>query len=291
MLLEIDHLTKRYGATLALNDLSLRLSEGKVMGLLGPNGSGKTTLIKVLLGLLRQYSGEVRFLSRPIDDDSKAHIAYLPDRNHLPLNWSIEYACSFFADFFADFSTHKAHALCDILKLSKTAKIKQLSKGNKEKLALLLTLSREAKLYIFDEPIAGVDPVARDLVFDLILNNYAQGSSVLIATHLIYDVQKILDEAIFLSNGSVLAHKSVEEFTAGGLNLEEAFKEAFASSSLGGAAFARAESRVESSVESGAQNLAQNPQNLQTAQNTLDSENPTNTQNPQNPQTKQGGVI
>ncbi len=227
MLVEISHLYKSYGATLALDDLNLTLQEGKIIGLLGPNGSGKTTLIKVLLGLLRQYRGEVSILSRPIDDSSKSYIAYLPDKNHLPLHWSIEYACKFFADFFQDFSIHKAHSLCKQLDLNLKTKIKHLSKGNQEKVSLILTLARQAKLYIFDEPIAGVDPVARDLVFDLILNNYNKEASVLIATHLIYDVQKILDEAIFLAKGHIIAHKSVAEFTASGCNLEEAFKQTF----------------------------------------------------------------
>lgn len=228
MLVEISHLSKSYDSTLALDDLSLQLESGKIIGLLGPNGSGKTTLIKVLLGLLRQYSGEARILSKPIGDESKAHISYLPDKNHIPLHWNFAYACRFFADFFADFDIEKAQHLCAQLKIDPRKKLKHLSKGNREKVALTLMLSRKAKLYIFDEPIAGVDPVARDLVFKLILDNYHKDASVLIATHLIHDVEPILDEAIFLSHGRVLAHRSVAEFQAGGLSLEGAFKQAFA---------------------------------------------------------------
>lgn len=262
MLLDIQNLTKFYGTKLALDSVSLNLQEGKIVGLLGPNGSGKTTLIKVLLGLLKRYSGEVRFCDKPIDDMAKAHIAYLPDKNHIPLHWNLKWAFEFFGDFFGDFDYERAGDLSERLKLDTKSKIKTFSKGNKEKVALLLTLARKARLYIFDEPIAGVDPVAREEVFSLIMrycknnqdtsaeslpsspnepnstnsHNSAKSSkdynpSVLIATHLIYDVEQILDEAIFLSYGKVLAHKSVEDFTRNGrenpINLEQAFKEVF----------------------------------------------------------------
>lgn len=230
MLVEISNLSKRYDSTLALNNLSLTLQSGRIIGLLGPNGSGKTTLIKVLLGLLRQYEGSVKILGEPIGDTTKAHISYLPDKPHIPLHWKIDYACRFFADFFEDFDIHKAHSLMEQLQLDRSRKIKTLSKGNKEKLSLALMLARQARLYIFDEPIAGVDPVARDFVFKLILDNYNPSASILIATHLIYDVEKILDEAIFLANGSVLAHDSIAALTANTANLESAFKHAFAKS-------------------------------------------------------------
>ena len=228
MLVTISHLSKSYDSTRAIDNLSLQLESGRIVGLLGPNGSGKTTLIKVLLGLLRQYDGSVQILGKSISDESKAYISYLPDKNHIPLHWNFEYACKFFADFFVDFDMGKAQSLCAQLGLNPKQKLKHLSKGNREKIALILMLSRKAKLYIFDEPIAGVDPVARDLVFKLILENYDKNASVLIATHLIHDVEPILDEAIFLSHGQVLAHKTIEEFTAGGLTLEGAFKQAFA---------------------------------------------------------------
>lgn len=266
MLLNIQNLTKFYGTKLALDSVSLNLQEGKIVGLLGPNGSGKTTLIKVLLGLLKRYSGEVKFCGEPINDMAKAYIAYLPDKNHIPLHWNLKWAFEFFGDFFGDFDYERAGDLSERLKLDTKSKIKTFSKGNKEKVALLLTLARKARLYIFDEPIAGVDPVAREEVFSLITkyckntqkalqdtsleslpnnsnepnNPNSQASlksskehnpSVLIATHLIYDVEKILDEAIFLSYGKVLAHKSVADFTRNGrenpINLEQAFKEAF----------------------------------------------------------------
>lgn len=266
MLLNIQNLTKFYGAKLALDSVSLNLQEGKIVGLLGPNGSGKTTLIKVLLGLLKRYSGEVKFCDEPINDMAKAHIAYLPDKNHIPLHWNLKEAFGFFGDFFGDFDYERAGDLSQRLKLDTTSKIKTFSKGGREKVALLLTLARKARLYIFDEPIAGVDPVAREEVFSLIMrycknsqdisqdtslkslpNNLNEPNSpkafsgvksskeynpsVLIATHLIYDVEQILDEAIFLSCGKVLAHKSVADFTRNGrenpISLEQAFKDAF----------------------------------------------------------------
>lgn len=288
MLLEIQNLTKYYGKKLALQSVCLNLQEGKIIGLLGPNGSGKTTLIKVLLGLLRQYSGEVRFLGEKISDRAKSHIAYLPDKNHIPLHWNLKEAFGFFGDFFDDFDIERAGELSERLKIDTKSRLKTLSKGNKEKVALLLTLARKARLYILDEPIAGVDPVAREEVFSLImqyckphndindtkssLDSSAKSSkqlsaksseqsalqpsqtslessddansinvakkpykpSVLIATHLIYDVEQILDEAIFLSYGSVLAHKSVADFTRQAeqnpINLEQAFKEFFKNS-------------------------------------------------------------
>lgn len=253
MLLEIENLTKYYGKKLALDNVSLCLKEGKIIGLLGPNGSGKTTLIKVLLGLLKRYSGEVKFLGKPLSDNSKAHISYLPDKNHILISWNLKDAFCFFSDFFEDFDKNRAQRLSDRLKLDMNLRIKTLSKGNKEKVALLLTLARKAKLYILDEPIAGVDPVARDEVFSLIMEycrgDFSDNSSedndknaninkpynptVIIATHLIYDVERILDEAIFLSFGKILSHKSVADFTRkdkeNPINLEQAFKEFFTS--------------------------------------------------------------
>lgn len=254
MLLEIENLTKYYGKKLALDNVSLHLSEGKIIGLLGPNGSGKTTLIKVLLGLLKRYEGEVKFLGKTLNDNSKAYISYLPDKNHIPTSWNLKEAFEFFSDFFSDFDKERAEHLTQRLKLDKKLKIKTLSKGNQEKVALLLTLARKARLYILDEPIAGVDPVARDEVFSLIME-YCRGDfgnasenahnishssdktpynpTVIIATHLIYDVERILDEAIFLSFGKILSHKTVADFTQNKsenpINLEQAFKEFFTS--------------------------------------------------------------
>ncbi|GAD18876.1 ABC transporter ATP-binding protein [Helicobacter fennelliae] len=230
MLIQISQLSKTYGVNVALNDINLQISQGKIIGLLGPNGSGKTTLIKVLMGLLKQYSGSVLINQNPLNDSSKALISYLPDKNCIPLEWSISYALKFFSDFFADFDSYKAKELASQLNLNPYAKIKTLSKGNKEKIALILSLSRQAQLYIFDEPIAGVDPIARERVFKLIMDNYNKQASVIIATHLVYDVQKILDEVIFLDRGQIKLHKPISEILtehSNLANLEEIYKEYF----------------------------------------------------------------
>jgi len=225
VLIEISHLTKLYGSNVALYDINLNLEEGRIIGLLGPNGSGKTTLIKIILGLLRQYVGEVRINGALQDDSTRSIISYLPDNNHIPIDWSIEYAFRFFSDFFIDFDSTKALELCKTLHLNPASKIKALSKGNKEKVSLILTLSRKAKLYILDEPIAGVDPLARERIFKLILEHYNRQSTILIATHLVHDVSLMLDEAIFLQQGRVILHKRLSEMVGNGRNLEEVFKE------------------------------------------------------------------
>lgn len=227
MLITLENLTKSYGNHKALDNINLILPQGKIIGLLGPNGSGKTTLIKVLVGLLRQFSGSVKINGIPLGEETKAMISYLADKNAIPTFWSIQESCRFFADFFADFDKDKAQKILHTLKLDEKSKIKSLSKGNQEKVALMLTLSRNAKLYIFDEPIAGVDPVARENVFKLILENYAKDASVILATHLLNDVQKIIDEAIFLKEGKVALYQSLEQILSQYPSLEEAFKESF----------------------------------------------------------------
>ncbi len=227
MLVEISHLSKSYDKTLALDDVNLQLQEGRVIGLLGPNGSGKTTLIKVLLGLLRQFSGEVKIDGKLIDDKTNAIVSYLPDKEYIPPEWNLEYACGFFSDFFSDFNRHKALELAKELNINPKDKIQTLPKGNQEKLALILTLAREVRLYIFDEPIAGADPIAREKIFNLILQNYNKQASVLISTHLISDVQHILDEAIFLHYGRIKLHSALSDLMKENekQNLTEIFKE------------------------------------------------------------------
>ncbi|MBO5137613.1 MAG: ATP-binding cassette domain-containing protein [Spirochaetaceae bacterium] len=225
MLVELENLSKSFGKTKALDNINLCLEKGKIIGLLGPNGSGKTTLIKVLMGLLRQYTGTAKINSIAVGDATKAMISYLPDKNHIPSFWTVKEACSFFADFFADFDTSKAKKIAESLNLDMNARIKKLSKGNQEKVSLMLTLSRNAQLYIFDEPIAGVDPVARDMIFSLIMEHYHKEASVIISTHLVHDVERILNEAVFLKNGKILLHKPVQEITSQGNSLEAVFKE------------------------------------------------------------------
>ncbi|CAM2896017.1 ABC transporter ATP-binding protein [Helicobacter burdigaliensis] len=227
-MVEIKNLTKAYGDTIALDNVNLHLQKGKIIGLLGPNGSGKSTLMKVILGLLKQLkSGEVLLNGEKINDFSRKDIAYLPDKNHIPTEWSVQRVCEFYTDFFSDFDLQKAHKLFKDLQIPLQVRIKSLSKGNQEKVSLILTLSRNALLYVLDEPIAGVDPLAREEIFKLILQNHRSDSTILISTHLLLDVEHILDEVIFISYGNAFLHKPLSEITSPTKNLNDAFKEYF----------------------------------------------------------------
>ncbi|MBQ8293438.1 MAG: ABC transporter ATP-binding protein [Bacilli bacterium] len=203
-LVEIKNLTKSYGPFVALKDVSMSLPKGKVIGLLGPNGSGKTTTIKILTNLLMNYSGEVLIDGNKPGIYTKGIISYLPDRNFLADKWTINYAIEYFGDFFSDFDKEKAQRLISNFGINLNKTFKSLSKGMKEKVQLSLVLSRKAKLYIFDEPIAGVDPAARDVIFKLILNHCSPESTIIISTHLVSEVEEILDDVIFLKNGEVI---------------------------------------------------------------------------------------
>src|SRR5690606_11958973 len=203
-IVEIKNLTKKYSNKIALNNISLNIQEGKVVGILGPNGSGKTTLIKILTGLLRQTSGEVLIDGHKIGVYTKRVVSYLPDRNFLYKWMKIKDALDFFKDFYSDFDEAKFEELLEFMKLDKNMKIDTLSKGMHEKLNLSLVLARNAKLYVLDEPIAGVDPVARDQILNAIINNYNEKSSMLITTHLVRDMENILDEVVFLKEGNVI---------------------------------------------------------------------------------------
>ncbi|MDE6886530.1 MAG: ABC transporter ATP-binding protein [Helicobacteraceae bacterium] len=228
-ILEISNLTKNFGKINALNDVSLEIKKGEIIGLLGPNGSGKTTLIKIISGLINNYEGRVLLLGNKIGVESKSKIAYLPDVNFISPSWSVHKSLHYFADFFDDFDKSKAISLLKDLNISLDSTFKTLSKGTKEKLQLILILSRSAELYIFDEPIAGVDPVARDLIFKLILENYNKDASVIISTHLVFSIEKILTSAIFLKYGNVIAFDSINNLKEKyeNKNLEEIFKELF----------------------------------------------------------------
>mgnify|MGYP001354418593 CR=1 FL=1 len=202
-IVRVENLTKKYGTTVALNNISFDLYQGRIVGLLGPNGCGKTTLIKLLVNLLNNYQGKITINNYAPGPQTKALISYLPDRNFLPDNWSSKMAIDFFSDFFKDFEKNKAYKLLDKLAIHPLMPFKEMSKGTKEKLQLILVLSRKALLYLFDEPIAGVDPAARDLIFELILENYYKEATVIISTHLVYDVERILDDVIFLNKGII----------------------------------------------------------------------------------------
>ena len=192
-LVRVEHLTKYYGAKKALNDVNLNIESGRIIGLLGPNGSGKTTMIKLLNGLLKADTGEIYINGNKPGVITKSEVSYLPDRPYFGDWMKVEDVLRLFSDFYWDFDRERAENMCKALGVSTTAKIKTLSKGMKEKVQLILVMSRSAKLYLLDEPIAGVDPAARDLILDTILANYNPDSTVIISTHLIGDIERVLD--------------------------------------------------------------------------------------------------
>ena len=223
-----DHLYKFYGHIKALNNINLTLESGKIVGLLGPNGSGKTTLIKLLNGLLTPNSGRIHICGQPVGVISKKQVAYLPDNSYLNSWMTVKQIVDYFTDFYEDFRPERAYEMLERLNISPKRKLKTLSKGNKEKVCLILVMSRNAKLYVLDEPIAGVDPAARDYVISTIINNYNPDATVLISTHLIADIEQILDEVIFLKDGSLVLHKTVDDIrTEHGKSVDELFREVF----------------------------------------------------------------
>ncbi len=229
-LIEIQGLTKAYDAQhVAVNNVSLVLPQGKIIGLLGPNGSGKTTLIKMMNGLLTPTQGVIRIGGRPVGVEMKAHVSYLPDRTYLSGNKKVTQILDFFCDFYADFSRERAVGMLRSLGVDPDARMGTLSKGTKEKVQLILVMSREADLYILDEPIAGVDPAARDYILRTILNNYNPNATVLISTHLIGDVEQVLDEVIFMRYGHLVLYTSVDNIRERhGKSVDAYFREVFA---------------------------------------------------------------
>ncbi len=229
-LVEITHLTKVYDKkNLAVNDLNLCLSRGKIIGLLGPNGSGKTTLIKMLNGLLIPTSGTILINGMEVGVETKAHVAYLPDRTYLSGGQKISEILDYFSDFYKDFSRERALEMLKSLDITPDRKMNTLSKGTKEKVQLILVMSRQADLYVLDEPIAGVDPAARDYILNTIINNYNPDATVLISTHLISDIEKVLDEVVFLKYGQLVLHTSVDDIREKyGKSVDAYFREVFA---------------------------------------------------------------
>ena len=221
-------LTKRYGRVLALDNISLTLESGRIVGLLGPNGSGKTTLIKLINGLLTPDGGSVTVCGNAPGPLSKADVAYLPDSIYLNTWMTVKQIVEYFCDFYADFRPDLAYEMLNKLGIAPEHRLKSLSKGNKEKVCLILTMSRNAKLYVLDEPIAGVDPAARDYVISTIINNYNPEATVLISTHLISDVEQVLDEVIFIQNGQILLQKTVDDIRdENGKSVDALFREVF----------------------------------------------------------------
>lgn len=227
-LVQITGLTKYYGAKKALDNVHLTVQPGKIIGLLGPNGSGKTTLIKILNGLLQADAGEVLINGNKPGVITKNEVSYLPDRPYFGDWMKVEDVMSLFSDFYYDFNREHAEGMCKALGIDPSAKIKTLSKGMKEKVQLILVMSRAAKLYLLDEPIAGVDPAARDLILDTILANYHPESTVIISTHLIGDIERVLDEVIFLKEGNVVLHDTTDAIREReGKGVDELFREMF----------------------------------------------------------------
>ena len=227
-LVRCSNLCRSFENVRALDGVDLSLSSGRIVGLLGPNGSGKTTLIKILNGLLQPSSGEVRIAGNIPGVESKQIVSYLPDRGYFPEWMRVGDMIELFADFYADFDRAKANEMCRVLGLDEKLPIKTLSKGTREKMQLMLVMSRAAKLYLLDEPIAGVDPAAREFILRTILTNYSEDGTVLISTHLILDVEQVLDECVFLRQGKVVLHESVDsirERTGG--SVDQLFRDMF----------------------------------------------------------------
>ena len=221
-------LVKRYGAKTALQGLTLAVEPGRIVGLLGPNGSGKTTLIKLASGLLTPTSGEILIAGHAPGVETKALVSYLPERSYLSDWMRVEDALRFFCDFYADFDRRRAEDMLQRLNIALDAPIKSLSKGTKEKVQLILVMSRDARLYLLDEPIGGVDPAARDYILHTIISNYSPESSVIISTHLISDIEQVLDEVIFINQGQLAMTASVDEIRQErGMSVDALFREVF----------------------------------------------------------------
>ncbi len=226
-LVSLRNIKKSYGRKIALDDLSVDLFKGQIIGLFGPNGCGKTTLLKIMAGLIHDYNGSVLIDGSFPSPETKQIVAFLPDRIFLYDWMNAGQALSFFRDFYADFDYDKAKALLEKFSLSSKDKIKAMSKGMQEKLLLSLIMSRKAKLYLLDEPLAGVDPAAREAILDFILQNHSKDSIILMATHLINDLEQMFERVVFMGEGRVLVDDSVENIKSRGVSIEDAFKEVF----------------------------------------------------------------
>ena len=227
-ILECRELTKYFDSSLALDHVSLTVEPGRIVGLLGPNGSGKSTLIKLANGLLVPSSGVVTIDGHAPGPETKELVSYLPERTYLSGWMNVVQLLDFFCDFYPDFDRNAAEHMLTALEISPKLRIRQMSKGTREKVQLILAMSRAAKLYLLDEPIGGVDPAARDYILSTILNNYSRDATVILSTHLIGDIEPILDEAVFLKDGRVFAHRNAEELReTEGMSVDAYFREVF----------------------------------------------------------------
>ena len=231
-LLQINDLCKRYpgmGNYMSVFHMNLTIPRGRIIGLLGPNGCGKTTLIKMINGLLAPTSGTVYINGMFPGAESKRVISYLPERTYLDNGMKVRQMVDYFGDFYEDFSKEKAYSMLESLGISPEARLKTLSKGTKEKVQLILVMSRNAELYILDEPIAGVDPASRDYILRTIVSNYNRNASVLLSTHLIFDVESILDEVVFIKYGNIILQAPAEQIRQReGKSIDRFFREVFA---------------------------------------------------------------
>jgi ABC-2 type transport system ATP-binding protein len=228
-LLEAKNLSKKYSnKKYALEDITLNIESGKIIGLCGPNGSGKTTLIKLAAGLLTPTSGQLTIAGEAIGPATKAVVSYLPDKTFVPLYMKVNEIIDFYKEFYDDFDINAAKEMLSRLQIDGTEIFKTLSKGTQEKVQLVLIMSRKAKLYLLDEPIGGVDPAARDYILNTIINNYNTDSSVIISTHLIADIENTLDEVIFIKYGKLFLHSTSDDIReAHGMSVDAYFREVF----------------------------------------------------------------
>jgi len=226
-ILELKNLTKNYGGVTGISDVTLSLEGGKIIGLLGSNGSGKTTLIKVIAGILQPTSGSITVDGMNVGTETKKIVSYLPERTYLNSWMRISDIIDYFEDFYEDFDRANAMRMLESLGVDENAKLKTLSKGTREKVQLVLVMSRRSKVYLLDEPIAGVDPVAREFILETILSNRTPDSTILISTHLIADVEKVLDSFVFIRDGKLLMMQDVEKVRESGKTVDELFREVY----------------------------------------------------------------
>lgn len=227
-LLQCNNLDKYYGAKQALKNVTFSLEAGRIVGLLGPNGSGKSTLIKLCNGLITPTKGEILINGMSPGSQTKAIVSYLPEQTYLNDWMKVSDILSFFSDFYSDFDLNKARDMLKNLGISEKDRLKTLSKGTKEKVQLILVMARQAKLYLLDEPIGGVDPAARDYILNTIIKNYNQDATVVISTHLISDIEQVLDDVVFIQNGEIVLESTVDDIRESrGMSVDALFREVF----------------------------------------------------------------
>ena len=226
-LLKVRNLKKSYGSHQVLNGVSFDVPAGKIVGLLGPNGCGKTSMIKSIVGLINDYEGKILINGKNPGVESKAIVAYLPEKNYLAPWMTPKNAINYMADFYKNFDKEKALRMAQTFELDLSQKIKTMSKGQQEKLQLILVMCRKADLYILDEPLGGVDLVSREFILDTIMKNHSENSTILLSTHLIYDIERVLDRVLMVKGGELVVNTDVEKITESGKSVEDLFREVF----------------------------------------------------------------